>query len=417
MAENEKTTRRFSGPSDSIDIGKLERETKKLFFLGLLVAILLNAAGGAVFMFLRTEVRIARPPIIEFVTIRPRMTRVMQIDRRHTGVRVLQRKEPIHRYINNTVQPRPRWLQTPDIPLNLYEFSFDTEVMSIQTPVLFEDFIETKTSREPEKHISMKEELLSLNDLDTGQYKAMVVQDPASKQNIRGFVYIPTVWGAELKPPDNLKRAFLNLVEAINRFTDITAKSDPHLYLDSRKLLTMPFVYITTDTAFELTKIERRNLGNYLRNGGFALIDNGTPEYDSGQAEASLRQMLRDALDADARFQPIPVSHPVYHCFFDFDDGPPIGDEIRMADTSSTGFQGISARASYMPEPVNYLEGIWLGSRLVAIYSDKGYARKWKDYSNNEPQLKMGVNIVVYALTQRGGIAQQKMDTFTEIRQ
>ena len=58
-------------------------------------------------------------------------------------------------------------------------------------------------------------------------------------------------------------------------------------------------------------------------------------------------------------------------------------------------------------------KGVWLEDRLVAIYSNKGYAKKWAATSNNEPQLKMGVNMVVLALTQEGSIAQQKMDLFT----
>jgi len=33
--------------------------------------------------------------------------------------------------------------------------------------------------------------------------------------------------------------------------------------------------------------------------------------------------------------------------------------------------------------------------------------------SNNIPQLKIGVNMVVFALTQEGSIAQQKMDFFS----
>jgi len=66
-----------------------------------------------------------------------------------------------------------------------------------------------------------------------------------------------------------------------------------------------------------------------------------------------------------------------------------------------------------MAGQVLYLEGVWLDERLVAVYSDKGYAIKWKDLANNEPQLKIGVNFVVFALTQAGGIAQQKMDFFS----
>ena len=57
-----------------------------------------------------------------------------------------------------------------------------------------------------------------------------------------------------------------------------------------------------------------------------------------------------------------------------------------------------------------------MNERLVAIYSDKGYALNWKKLTNNNPQLKMGVNFVVYALIQSGGIAQRKMDYFTPVR-
>ena len=165
-----------------------------------------------------------------------------------------------------------------------------------------------------------------MTDLDTGQFKAMVIQDPNNKQSIKGFVYIATAWGAQLRPPDNLKRSVINLVEAVNRYTNINAKTDTHLFLDSRKIFETPFVYITTDQAFELTEIERKAFGTYLKNGGFAVIDNGTPQYEFGAAEASLRQSLRDALGNDAKFQPVPNDHPLYHCFFDF-DGPPQGAE------------------------------------------------------------------------------------------
>jgi hypothetical protein len=204
-------------------------------------------------------------------------------------------------------------------------------------------------------------------------------------------------------------------VEAVNRYTNINAKTDSHLYLDSRKIFETPFVYIITDKAFELTEIERKNFGDYLRKGGFAVIDNGTPEYEYGQAEASLRQMLRDSLGNDAKFQPIPNDHPLYHCFFDF-DGPVQGAEQNMTSTSTVGDQGALARNQSMAKQVLYLEGIWLENRLVAVYSDKGYGLKWVLMTYNEPQLKMGVNMVVFALTQAGGIAQQKMDFFSAVQ-
>jgi len=42
--------------------------------------------------------------------------------------------------------------------------------------------------------------------------------------------------------------------------------------------------------------------------------------------------------------------------------------------------------------------------------------KKWEKTNNNEPQLRMGVNMVVYALTQEGSIAQQKMDFFSSAK-
>ena len=61
MAKQEHTSSRFRGPSDAIDMEKLERETQKLLFLGLLVAVAFNAAVASYYMFRKTEVKVAKP--------------------------------------------------------------------------------------------------------------------------------------------------------------------------------------------------------------------------------------------------------------------------------------------------------------------------------------------------------------------
>jgi hypothetical protein len=151
-----------------------------------------------------------------------------------------------------------------------------------------------------------------------------------------------------------------------------------------------------------------------LRNGGFAMIESlfwpesGIIEGDYCQAETSLKQMTRDVLKEDARFSPVPVSHSLYHCFFDFDDGPPQGTEVNLVNSKYVeGMAGIDTRNVKMPKPRPYLEGIFRDDRLAVVYSGKGYGNKWKYISNNDPQQKMAVNFVVYALTQKGGLAQE----------
>jgi len=257
--------------------------------------------------------------------------------------------------------------------------------------------------KEPERRIDMQAEFLDLESINTGKYKGMVIRDPTDKRNVKGFVYLALAWSSVMQP--SRQRAITQLVRAINQYTSIQAEVDDQLFLDSQELLKAPFVYITTNRAFELTRHEATNLATYLRQGGFVVADNDKPELEYGPAEASLRAMFKDALGREARFVQLRGDHPLYHVFFDFEGGAPPGGEA-----NALGANAVTGKAS----PVPYLEGIYLGDRLVAVYSDKGYGAFWEREFENEPHLKMGVNLVVFALTQRGSIAEQQIDFYNQ---
>ncbi len=391
---------RFRGASDAIDLEKLEKETQKIMYLGLMVAVSFHAALVSYFMFKQTEVQVVKPPSMELVIRRPRMTKAFEFKKQRAQQREYQKKEVVER--RPTAEIKTKQAETTMMgtiaTYNFGEMNIETGADLVVTESID---IEMTAAREPEKQISMKEEMISLDDLDTGQYKAMIIQDPSDKQSVKGFIYIATLWGSLFEP--GYKRAIIHLQDSVNRYTNINAKVDQHLFIDSSRIFDTPFVYLCLDDQAELTEIEARNFGAYLRQGGFAVFDNGNPREEFSDAEASLRQFLKDALGADAKFLPIPNTHPLYHSFFDFDDGPPQGYEVGGSGNS-------------MSKQVLFLEGITIEGRLVAIYSDKGYGIKWNDDTNNEPQLKIGVNFVVFALTQEGSIAQQKMDFFSAVQ-
>ncbi|MBN1293352.1 MAG: DUF4159 domain-containing protein [Candidatus Latescibacteria bacterium] len=398
---------RFSGISNFIDLSKLERETHILLILGFIVAVTLHGVIGIYAVFTETKPKVVKPVSVEFVIRRPRMTKPLEIKKSKVQKKEIYRDKLASNVIiddNSYIVPPPG--EPFDSKISIKNELNNPEAIDQDFPVSQDPYLRTESLRHPQKYISLQEELVSLKDFDNGKYNAMVLQNVRNKQSVKGFVHIAAVWGSQLKIPDALKRSVINLAEAVCRYTDVDAYVDTHLRLDSGKLNSMPFIYITTDKAFELTKTEAENLGAYLRNGGFAVIDNGTPQYEYSQAEASLRQMLRDALGKDARFEPIPNNHPLFHCFFDFDDGPPQGNEVERAIISS---QAMGTMFDRMSKIVIFLEGIWIDNRLVAVYSDKGYALKWKEFSNNTPQLRMGVNMVVYALTQDNGMTQKNM--------
>ena len=98
MAEGfEKHSERFRGPSDAIDMEKLEKETQKLLFLGLMVAVSFHAALGSYFIFKKTEVRVVRPPTMELVIRRPRMTKPFEFKKKRIKQREYKKKEIVER--------------------------------------------------------------------------------------------------------------------------------------------------------------------------------------------------------------------------------------------------------------------------------------------------------------------------------
>jgi hypothetical protein len=279
-----------------------------------------------------------------------------------------------------------------------------------------------RVSRPPDNRISLREEMVTLSDFDYGKYGGMAFRCEGKENAMRGFIHIPIIWTEQ----DRFDRSGLfrerrewgaiRLVEAVNRFTDIRAEVAPHLYLGSEKIFRLPFLYIAAETAFELTPAERENLRMYLRNGGFVFLDNAEPDFDSSAGRASLRKMLRDTLISGIHFAPLPVKHSVYHCCFTFSDGPPQGSEESLIIDDSARASGIISRPNTRKRPILYLEGIYHHGRLAGVYSDKGYTRKWLKYENNIPQLKMGVNLVVYALTREGGMTQLIMEEYTDVQ-
>jgi hypothetical protein len=264
-----------------------------------------------------------------------------------------------------------------------------------------EPYPEYKPSRKPSgglNRVSMRAEMLRIGDLNTGKYKGLVVLNPANDQDVKGYIYIPAVLtGERLVPPRETRRLATGMASILKAHTGIIALADSQFALSSPSLAKFPLLYISADAGFDLSPEERTNLGDYLRNGGFAFLEayGGDDPALPPRGAGPLKQMLRDALGSAAALQPLPGDHPLYRSYFDFPEGPP----HLQRETDSDGFQ-----------PAAQLEGVWLGDRLVAVYSEKGYAREWSKPSGQDAFRRFGVNLVVFVLTQPGGLALRLVD-------
>jgi len=134
MAEKYKSSR-FKGPSDAIDMEKLEKETQKLFFLGLLVAVSLHAAVGSFFMFKKTEVKVVKPPTMELVIRRPRMTKAFEFKKQRVKTRTLERKQIVER--KPTAEIQTKSVSTVDLMGTVASFEYASEMKTYMDTEVF----------------------------------------------------------------------------------------------------------------------------------------------------------------------------------------------------------------------------------------------------------------------------------------
>ena len=149
--------------------------------------------------------------------------------------------------------------------------------------------------------------------------------------------------------------------------------------LGSRDLFEYPFAFMTGHGNIDINESEMQNLRRYLENGGFLYVD------DDYGFDEHIRPMLKDIFP-DEEFVELPHDHPIYSNVFDFPQGLPKIHE--HDDKPPQGF------------------GIFRNGRLVVYYTyESNLADGWAYDVHDNPQevvdasLQMGVNLLVYALT------------------
>ena len=407
---------RFVRPSLVLDLRELVRRGRR----GLIVSLSIAVGAHLGLMQMRgveAEQRAAKPLTTQFVKRAPRLTKPLELKKRPRPRRRSIRRQMVAVTARADLRRTATRTTAPSMMRSLAKPSskLGREVSSVSVsaePAALAQAIEG--ARETKKSMDTSLEMLSTDALDTGQYHAMVIQDPRDKRNVRGFFHLHPAYSVSMRHKSfhsmdgRTLRALVNLAAAMNKYTNIKVDLAPAVQFDSRELFNTPWVYTTTHEAtkgFTITASESANLGTYLVSGGFILTEPVSvqgPRVVGTPWEVALRQMLKDALASqnavhgrDWSFEPLPNTHPIYHCFFDFDGAPP----------------SLEAWPVVVPD---YLEGITLEDRLVAIASSKAYFYPWSQRLNEymmDPTrpLQFGVNMLVFVLTQEGSVTQQVM--------
>ena len=179
-----------------------------------------------------------------------------------------------------------------------------------------------------------------------------------------------------------------NLLDSLVRYTTLrVAPRERVVPLADPRVLRAPFAYLAGHRLVELDRDEKRNFAQLVEHGGFVFVDDCNHDVDGLFARSFEAQMAE--LFGAAALRQIPRSHPIYHSFFHFPEGPP-----------ATTFE-LNGWGDDLVH--DYLKAIEVDGRIGVLYSNKDYGCEWDyDWRNKrwlaEDNTKFGVNVVMHAL-------------------
>ncbi|MEW5978096.1 MAG: DUF4159 domain-containing protein [Acidobacteriota bacterium] len=188
-------------------------------------------------------------------------------------------------------------------------------------------------------------------------------------------------------------KADITFVAGIKRLTNLDVR-ESHLFVPfSNEMFKFPFLYAVEVGYLQLSREEADLLREYLLRGGFLVVDDFHGTYEWANFEDQMHKVF-----PNAKFVDVPLSHPIYHCFFD------VEELIQVP-----GIQFLYSGNTYEKDGYDpHFRGIFdeTGRLMVMVNfnSDLGDAWEWADspyypekYSTTA--YRLGINYIVYSMT------------------
>ena len=384
---------RFASPTQDFDLDTLARRLRRGFAIALASAVALLLVIVAINPFEEAEKKAPRPLTTKFIKREPRLTKPLELrkipqPKRQLARREVQLAQARMDQVQATASFNTRSLIAgvggSGIRLSGQSTFSTTNTMTLEPKLAAAAVTSTRAS---EHKIDMALEMLDVNNMDTGRYRAIIVQDATDKQAIKGFVkFAQVVSSRALAGNAGLNVQTIDrLRDVVNEYTGLKAEFLGRVSFDDPRLMEVPIILPYGSP----NETEMANLAQYLMSGGFTF---------SGIYGEALEKYGGLVRGKDFWSERLPEDHPVYTAFFDISGGMPFGYP------SSTGGKS-SVR------PWNYLRGHYIKGRLASVTpGDGGWG--WENEisgGDSTRQLQLAVNIIIYALTQEGSITQRLM--------
>jgi hypothetical protein len=246
-----------------------------------------------------------RPLTTQFVKREPRLTKPLELKKRPRPKRRQLRREMVsvrakanRREVTSTVRPVEALggLARPGV-----------EMARLAGPSseAWEPLAEAQVvegSKESQHVVDMSLEMVDIEDLDTGQYQAMVIQDPNDQRNIKGYLHLAIAYPYSVsrrnfqQVQDIVMNGLRRLIARLNEWTEIKASVAETITFDSAKLFETPLVFQYLNFSFDPTQSEVESLGKYMLGGGLYYFEGSN--WHEWQGERYLAEFAKSALES-----------------------------------------------------------------------------------------------------------------------
>ena len=394
---------RFASATAGLDLGALLGPLRRLFWLSLGLAVLLHLTIVILTPFQQQAQKVPRPLTTKFVKRQPRLTKALELRKIPKFKRQMIRREVrVAKARMDQVQATAAFSTRTIIAraTSPAQMQFVRQMQPPTRHVVLEPRMglemDLGISRTPENKIDMGLEMLDVDAMDTGRYRAVVVQDPNDKQALKGFIKLARVVSASYvaETQTNVVDGGLNnqeidiLRDMLNEWTGLQADFAGSLTFDDDRLLEVPII-IPQGAPNEG---EMENLARYLLAGGFVMAE----EFDfDGIWTEALEKYGGLVKGRDFYTERLPEDHPVFSAYFDLRGG-------------------VAQGATRFDDPYywNVVKGLYVKGRLVALPRANSGIGGYLGFASDRDStriLQFAVNTVVYALTQEGSMTQRLM--------
>ena len=369
---------RFNSPASGFDLAELVARQRRGLLLSLALAVGLILVFVALNPFQQVETKAPRPLSTKFIKREPRLTKPLELRKIPKPKRQLARRQ-VHLaaarldQVQATTNFNVRSLISSHVGnsgISLFKPITNSTANSL---VLEPKLVSTSvtSTRMPEHKIDMALEMLDVNSMDTGRYRAMVIQNPGDPQAVKGFIKIAHVISGrgitdQLAGYNNLNLYSIDaLCDVINEYTGLEAEFIGTITYNDNRLLELPILI----PQGSLNESDMESYARYMLSGGFVL---------GGYHREALVKYGGLVDGYDFWSERLLLDHPIFNAFFSLKGGT--GGHIDWRDI---------------------VTGYFIRGRMVGIGGI--------GWGSNPRYNQMAVNVIIYALTQEGSITQRLM--------